>query len=390
MNYVLCWTNFLHVFTLDQTFGPLLIMLKKMATDVKNFAILVVAFLTGFSFAFYTFRELFPQFEVSVLKEFLGVFNLMFYSLIGVFDNTIFDEISNPVLRSFLQILLAVYIIISLITLFNLLIAMMGTTYGEVQEESFKEFRFNFANECWGMTSEPTILPPPFTLFVALTSLPFKLYHFFKPPHESSEWVCYICHQKNSRDPQVSKEFLLSFRKKHRALLPGFDEVCSRCNFFKREAGSNDILHLNISCVFLWCVGLPLRWLVFFYKKKPNVRKFAKNIRQGIVTATTVLVPGDNIGSEQKKDVDESYKERLEWIDDASAESRRNLWVERNLKKPEPSPTAMLDILKRLNESVEAISHDVVKLRVEVAYLKGKHEEMEAKTLLENPYTDAH
>jgi len=122
--------------------GPFVVMIYEMLfNDVLRFFIIYMVFLAGFSQAFFILfdnngkiklREKtrfnflclgFGGFLVSVKQSFLG--------MLGDFD---LDAYSDTSFNYISVTLLIVYIIVVTILLLNLLIAMMGDTYGNVIE----------------------------------------------------------------------------------------------------------------------------------------------------------------------------------------------------------------------------------------------------------------
>jgi hypothetical protein len=234
--------------------GPLIITISRMISDLKNFGILIVSFILGFSFALYAFERMFPDVARQGtgfngdqgVRGFVSKISLLFYSLIGNFDSNLFSKVENFTTNVYLQILLSIYVIISLITLFNLLIAMMGATYKNVSESSFMQFRYNYA----------FILPPPFTLLVQAFYIPlyFTNRFWFRP--EKNTWICFYCHNSNDLNLNGGKRVLKSFPPKHRFFLPGFQDCCRRCGAFKKTASIKHIIRRNVSCALIKMVGV--------------------------------------------------------------------------------------------------------------------------------------
>ncbi|CAF0874251.1 unnamed protein product [Rotaria sordida] len=106
--------------------GPFVVMIYEMLfNDVLRFFIIYMVFLVGFSQAFFVLFDNngFSGFLVSVKQSFLG--------MLGDFD---LDAYTDTSYRYISVTLLISYIIVVTILLLNLLIAMMGDTYGNVIE----------------------------------------------------------------------------------------------------------------------------------------------------------------------------------------------------------------------------------------------------------------
>ncbi|CAF0801749.1 unnamed protein product [Adineta ricciae] len=126
--------------------GPFVVMIYEMLfNDVLRFFIIYIVFLAGFSQAFFVLFDNngFGGFLISVKQSFLG--------MLGDFD---LDAYSDTSFYYISVSLLVIYIIVVTILLLNLLIAMMGDTYGNVIEGATQIWHLERARIVFAIESE--------------------------------------------------------------------------------------------------------------------------------------------------------------------------------------------------------------------------------------------
>ena len=117
--------------------GPIVRVIFNMLRDIYNFMTILSVFIIGFSQAFYILMYnniLFNNPFTSIITTFDMV--------IGNFDTSVFNESSNFIT---VNILYRIYIIISVIMLFNMLIAILENSYTKIIEEAEKEWKIERA-----------------------------------------------------------------------------------------------------------------------------------------------------------------------------------------------------------------------------------------------------
>ncbi|CAF1179198.1 unnamed protein product [Adineta steineri] len=129
--------------------GPFVFMIYKMLlNDVLRFCIIYIVFLIGFSQAF------FVLFNYNGFSGFLLSIKQCFFGMLGDFNldhhtGTTFQYISMP--------LLVIYVVVVSILLLNLLIAMMGDTYGNVIESATQIWHLERARIIFAIENEMSI-----------------------------------------------------------------------------------------------------------------------------------------------------------------------------------------------------------------------------------------
>jgi len=147
--------------------GPFVIMIYKMlSSDVARFIIIYLIILVGYSVAIFALEDPVPW-GTEFRDIFYGrVYPLMMTMLGGVdFDNfplntmAIFPDppVGTPVRSNYIPfstLLYLSYVILITILLLNLLIAMMGNTFGAVKERSREEWHMAYAQIIFSLESE--------------------------------------------------------------------------------------------------------------------------------------------------------------------------------------------------------------------------------------------
>ncbi|CAF3650671.1 unnamed protein product [Adineta steineri] len=143
---ILGWGYMLFFVMAFRLTGPFVVMIYEMLlNDVLRFCVIYVVFLGGFSQTFFILFEQngFGGFLVSVKQCFLG--------MLGDFDLDAYTETTY----SYISVtLLIVYIIVVTILLLNLLVAMMGDTYGNIIEGATQVWHLERARIVFAIENE--------------------------------------------------------------------------------------------------------------------------------------------------------------------------------------------------------------------------------------------
>jgi len=144
------------------------IMLWKMAmTDVARFAALYTVVLVGHSIAFYAIEDptlvaqyVYPGQELGSdftwFKEFWWRLEIDFYVLLGQISWDGFESYTFDGYLWLADLLLLFHVIFCTIMLLNILIAMIGDTFGDVKENAFQEWTLTYAQIIQSIESEMT------------------------------------------------------------------------------------------------------------------------------------------------------------------------------------------------------------------------------------------
>jgi len=113
--------------------------------DVLRFCVIYIVFLLGFSQAFFVLFDNngFPGFMKSVKSCFFG--------MLGDFE---VEEYAETTFQTISVSLLIVYVVVVTILLLNLLVAMMGDTYGNIIEDADKQWHLERARIIFAIENE--------------------------------------------------------------------------------------------------------------------------------------------------------------------------------------------------------------------------------------------
>jgi len=148
---ILGWIHVLYYHAALKLTGPFVVMVYKMIfSDIVRFGSIFILLILGFGSAFYL---LFDDPRSSEIDDFtfntLGrSFQTVFLLTFGQVGYDQFDGLGeiNYARKIFALIYFYVYIVLSAILMLNLLIAMMGATFGAVQEHAELEWRWQWTS----------------------------------------------------------------------------------------------------------------------------------------------------------------------------------------------------------------------------------------------------
>jgi hypothetical protein len=202
LNCILIWMRLMNVMTVSSAFGPLIRMMSLMVGHVLRFFVILFMFVIGFAGTFHVwFKHVdddgaADNFDLqSTIIDSLGAgftdhpiaappnegldsagFDTLFKAMLTLFSGAMgdfsFDAIrkDQPIFGPFIMML---YIFVGSIMLLNLLIAILGDVYGDVQAGAQEEFRFGKTKTVtdyrifWNKYGTHVSLPAPMNLITA-------------------------------------------------------------------------------------------------------------------------------------------------------------------------------------------------------------------------------
>ena len=173
---VLCIMQIMQFLSLHHLFGPWGIIIGHLMADVLRFLFILLLFVISFALQLYALYK--PLHEDEQLYEdpsqtpsFSSIIESLFFGLFGLTSK---DEISEGK-HKLAKIIFAVYIVLCVIILINLLIAMMSDTYQRIQQHSDVEWKFGRAKLIRKMELESPN-PVPINIFTKLVHIYRVLY----------------------------------------------------------------------------------------------------------------------------------------------------------------------------------------------------------------------
>lgn len=158
---LLIWCRLFKYLQLDQSIGLLVIMVMAMFKDIALWVLVSSVFLGAFTVAFVAIAD---PYKIPDTGD--HPLTTPIWAMLGQFDKNevyVWNEYVG-------ELLLGLYLVISQIVLVNLLIAMMGDTYGTIKERADEEWKYGRMVSVQETTVRLSATPPPFNLIVTVPS----------------------------------------------------------------------------------------------------------------------------------------------------------------------------------------------------------------------------
>ena len=205
-NVVLVWCRMFKYLSINMEIGLLVIMVINMMTDIYLWSLVSMVFLGAFTIAFISIADT-TKFDAG--KD--HPMTVPLWATLGTFD---VHEVTewNP---SVGQAMLWLYVLVSNVILVNLLIAMMGHTFGVIKERADEEWKYGRLASVLEATERMSPVPPPFNLPITLT-------HFFRHyilGHELTEQNSHGPDQREAMSiakkakQKVARKLLLKYKR---------------------------------------------------------------------------------------------------------------------------------------------------------------------------------
>uniref|UniRef100_A0A6Q2X768 Transient receptor ion channel domain-containing protein n=1 Tax=Esox lucius TaxID=8010 RepID=A0A6Q2X768_ESOLU len=209
---VLSFSRIAYILPANESFGPLQISLGRTVKDIFKFMVLFImvflAFMIGMFilYSYYLGAKVNPAF--TTVEE---SFKTLFWSIFGL------SEVSSVVLKynhKFIEnigyVLYGIYNVTMVVVLLNMLIAMINSSYQEIEDDADVEWKFARSKLWLSYFDNGKTLPPPFSV----VPTPKSLYHLIR-------WIVGLLHCKRRR---LKKDVEL-----------GMDSSKSRLNLFTQS-----------------------------------------------------------------------------------------------------------------------------------------------------------
>ena len=159
--------NLLRYISLLQFYGVLVIMLFKVGVDTINYITIFLICCFGFGICF---MGLFPTLDEFKLSS-LTFFSMFDYGM-GNYDQSIYE---NSPYKNVGKLITIVYVVFTMIVIFNLLIARMADTYAKIDEKAFFQWAKALAKNGRSFMllqerSPLCMLPPPLNIIPSFLS----------------------------------------------------------------------------------------------------------------------------------------------------------------------------------------------------------------------------
>ncbi|XP_032298080.1 short transient receptor potential channel 6 isoform X2 [Coturnix japonica] len=242
---VLSFSRIAYILPANESFGPLQISLGRTVKDIFKFMVIFimvfVAFMIGM-FNLYSYYLGAKQNEAFTTVE--ESFKTLFWAIFGLSEvKSVVINYKHKFIENIGYVLYGVYNVTMVIVLLNMLIAMINSSFQEIEDDADVEWKFARAKLWFSYFEEGRTLPVPFNLVPSPKSLLYLLLRLKK-------WITkpFMCQKKSfQEDAEMNKKLFI--RK------PGAEEA-GRCSFLfysynklgqrkQSSIRSSDEIHLN-------------------------------------------------------------------------------------------------------------------------------------------------
>ncbi|XP_032853756.2 short transient receptor potential channel 3 isoform X2 [Tyto alba] len=163
---VLSFSRIAYILPANESFGPLQISLGRTVKDIFKFMVLFImvflAFMIGMFilYSYYLGAKLNPAF--TTVEE---SFKTLFWSIFGLSEVTsVVLKYDHKFIENIGYVLYGIYNVTMVVVLLNMLIAMINSSYQEIEDDSDVEWKFARSKLWLSYFDDGKTLPPPFSL----------------------------------------------------------------------------------------------------------------------------------------------------------------------------------------------------------------------------------
>ncbi|XP_030306510.1 LOW QUALITY PROTEIN: short transient receptor potential channel 3 [Calypte anna] len=182
---VLSFSRIAYILPANESFGPLQISLGRTVKDIFKFMVLFImvflAFMIGMFilYSYYLGAKLNPAF--TTVEE---SFKTLFWSIFGLSEVTsVVLKYDHKFIENIGYVLYGIYNVTMVVVLLNMLIAMINSSYQEIEDDSDVEWKFARSKLWLSYFDDGKTLPPPFSLVPSPKSFFYfimRIINFFK------------------------------------------------------------------------------------------------------------------------------------------------------------------------------------------------------------------
>ncbi|CAM4355284.1 unnamed protein product [Lepidochelys olivacea] len=200
---VLSFSRIAYILPANESFGPLQISLGRTVKDIFKFMVIFimvfVAFMIGM-FNLYSYYRGAKQNEAFTTVE--ESFKTLFWAIFGLSEvKSVVINYKHKFIENIGYVLYGVYNVTMVIVLLNMLIAMINSSFQEIEDDADVEWKFARAKLWFSYFEEGRTLPVPFNLVPTPKSLLYLLLRIKK-------WISkgYLCHKNGfQEDAEMNK-----------------------------------------------------------------------------------------------------------------------------------------------------------------------------------------
>uniref|UniRef100_A0A2K6SEZ1 Transient receptor potential cation channel subfamily C member 6 n=1 Tax=Saimiri boliviensis boliviensis TaxID=39432 RepID=A0A2K6SEZ1_SAIBB len=229
---VLSFSRIAYILPANESFGPLQISLGRTVKDIFKFMVIFimvfVAFMIGM-FNLYSYYIGAKQNEAFTTVE--ESFKTLFWAIFGLSEvKSVVINYNHKFIENIGYVLYGVYNVTMVIVLLNMLIAMINSSFQEIEDDADVEWKFARAKLWFSYFEEGRTLPVPFNLVPSPKSLFYLLLKLKK-------WISELF-QSHKKDFQEDAEMNKINEEKKLGVL-GSHEDLSKLSLDKKQVGHN-------------------------------------------------------------------------------------------------------------------------------------------------------
>ncbi|XP_045153695.1 short transient receptor potential channel 6 [Echinops telfairi] len=229
---VLSFSRIAYILPANESFGPLQISLGRTVKDIFKFMVIFimvfVAFMIGM-FNLYSYYRGAKQTEAFTTVE--ESFKTLFWAIFGLSEvRSVVIDYNHKFIENTGYVLYGVYNVTMVIVLLNMLIAMINSSFQEIEDDADVEWKFARAKLWFSYFEEGRTLPVPFNLVPSPKSLFYFLLKFKK-------WISELF-QSHKKGFQEDAEMNQKNEEKKFGIL-GSHEDLSKSSLDKRQLGQS-------------------------------------------------------------------------------------------------------------------------------------------------------
>ncbi|XP_044875321.1 short transient receptor potential channel 6 [Mauremys mutica] len=200
---VLSFSRIAYILPANESFGPLQISLGRTVKDIFKFMVIFimvfVAFMIGMFNLYSYYRGAKPNEAFTTVEE---SFKTLFWAIFGLSEvKSVVINYRHKFIENIGYVLYGVYNVTMVIVLLNMLIAMINSSFQEIEDDADVEWKFARAKLWFSYFEEGRTLPVPFNLVPTPKSLLYLLLRIKK-------WISKVfpCHKKGfQEDAEMNK-----------------------------------------------------------------------------------------------------------------------------------------------------------------------------------------
>ncbi|XP_039367964.1 short transient receptor potential channel 6 isoform X2 [Mauremys reevesii] len=200
---VLSFSRIAYILPANESFGPLQISLGRTVKDIFKFMVIFimvfVAFMIGMFNLYSYYRGAKPNEAFTTVEE---SFKTLFWAIFGLSEvKSVVINYKHKFIENIGYVLYGVYNVTMVIVLLNMLIAMINSSFQEIEDDADVEWKFARAKLWFSYFEEGRTLPVPFNLVPTPKSLLYLLLRIKK-------WISKVfpCHKKDfQEDAEMNK-----------------------------------------------------------------------------------------------------------------------------------------------------------------------------------------